>query len=95
MFNVNEYFGGRVKSLAFETAEGKATIGIMATGEYEFGTSSVEYMKVTSGKLIVQLPNDENWQEFNAGDTFRVDANCKFRLQVKEVSSYLCLYRNE
>lgn len=95
MFNVNAYFEGRVKSLAFETPEGKATIGVMAVGEYEFGTTTVEYMKVTSGKLIVQLPGSESWQEFSEGDTFRVDANLKFRLQVKEVSTYLCLYRDK
>ena len=37
MFKVNEYFDGTVKSIAFGTAEGPATIGVMAPGEYEFG----------------------------------------------------------
>jgi uncharacterized protein YaiE (UPF0345 family) len=35
MFKVNEYFDGTVKSIAFGTAEGPATIGVMAPGEYE------------------------------------------------------------
>lgn len=30
MFKVNEYFDGTVKSIAFGTAEGPATIGVMA-----------------------------------------------------------------
>lgn len=51
MFKVNEYFDGKVKSLGFSMADGPATIGVMAPGEYEFGTSSKEYMTVTSGKL--------------------------------------------
>jgi hypothetical protein len=44
MFKVNKYFDGKVKSLAFQTADGPATIGVMAAGEYEFGTSTVEIM---------------------------------------------------
>lgn len=33
MFKVNEYFDGTVKSIAFGTAEGPATIGVMAPGD--------------------------------------------------------------
>ena len=33
MFKVNEYFDGTVKSIAFGTAEGPATIGVMALAE--------------------------------------------------------------
>jgi len=51
MFKTNEYFEGKVKSIAFETAEGPATIGAMAEGEYEFGTSSQELMSVVSGMM--------------------------------------------
>jgi len=94
MFNVNEYFEGKVKSIGFETPEGKATIGVMAKGEYEFGTSMVEYMTVVSGKLIVRLPGSDDWKEFKANDTFIVEANKKFHLRVPEISTYLCLYRS-
>ncbi len=51
MFKTNEYFNGKVMSIAYKTNEGDATIGVMAKGEYEFGTSSVEYMTVTSGTM--------------------------------------------
>lgn len=40
MFKVNEYFDGTVKSIAFGTAEGPATIGVMAPGEYESAPAS-------------------------------------------------------
>ena len=56
MFKVNEYFDGTVKSIAFGTAEGPATIGVMAPGEYEFGTAQREIMHVVSGALTVKLP---------------------------------------
>ncbi|KZL91590.1 pyrimidine/purine nucleoside phosphorylase [Clostridium magnum] len=93
MFKTNEYFEGKVKSISFTTAEGPATIGVMAVGEYEFGTSSKEIMTVTSGMLIIKLPGTDEWKEFKQNETFVIEANNKFRLKVKEETSYLCLYR--
>ncbi len=92
MFKTNEYFEGKVKSIAFNTSEGPATIGVMAKGEYEFGTSTIEIMNVTSGKLIVLLPESKDWIEYKKGEFFRVEKNKKFKLKVPEDSSYLCLY---
>jgi len=93
MFKTNEYFDGKVKSIAFTTTEGPATIGVMAIGEYEFGTSTVEYMTVTSGKLIVRLPGSSEWKDYKPFETFIVEKDKKFQLIVKEESSYLCLYK--
>ena len=92
MFKVNEYFDGHVKSLAFETEDGPATIGVMAPGNYEFGTSTVELMTVTSGTLTVRLPGSDEWRDFPAGETFRVEKDRKFQLKVAAAASYLCLY---
>ena len=93
MFKTNEYFDGKVKSIAFETPEGPATIGVMAKGEYEFGTSTVEYMTVVSGKLTVQQPDETDWKEYTPTQTFIVKANAKFKLKVEVDSAYLCLYK--
>jgi uncharacterized protein YaiE (UPF0345 family) len=93
MFKVNEYFDGKVKSLAFTAAEGPATIGVMAPGEYEFGTSRVEIMTVVSGALTVRLPGGEAWKDFRAGEGFTVEAGKKFQLKVAADAAYLCLYR--
>jgi len=93
MFKTNEYFGGNVKSLAFENSEGNFTIGAMASGDYEFGTSTVEIMTVVSGKLHIQLPGESEWKEFNAGDSFTVDKDKKFKVKIKEPSAYLCQYK--
>jgi len=93
MFKVNEYFDGRVKSLAFESPAGPATIGVMAPGEYEFGTSTLEIMQVISGKLTVKLPGKKSWKAYGVGKRFAVPANEKFQLQVAEPSAYLCLYK--
>ena len=93
MFKVNEYFEGKVKSLAFKTAEGPATVGVMAPGEYEFGTSTVEIMSVVSGGLTVKLPGSGAWKSFGPGESFTVGADEKFQLKVAADTAYLCLYR--
>lgn len=92
MFKVNEYFDGNVVSLGFQTATLPATVGVMAPGEYEFGTSEREQVTVISGALTVMLPDRTSWDTFNAGEKFEVAANQKFQLQVKEDTAYLCLY---
>ncbi|MCK5564118.1 MAG: pyrimidine/purine nucleoside phosphorylase [Planctomycetes bacterium] len=93
MFKTNEYFDGKVKSIAFRTADGDATVGVMDVGAYEFGTSTVELMTVTSGKLTVMLPDSDTWEEFTAGQTFTVQANTKFKVKAEGQTSYLCQYR--
>ena len=93
MFNTNEYFDGKVKSIAFEAAEGSTTIGVMAAGEYEFGTSTVEYMTVTSGQMEVQQPDETEWKTYAAFETFIVAKDVKFKVKVDEDTSYRCLYK--
>jgi uncharacterized protein YaiE (UPF0345 family) len=92
MFKTNEYFDGKVKSIAFQGEKLPATLGVMAKGEYEFGTSQREVMTVISGELTVKLPGQDNWQTFAAGASFEVDANQKFQLQVARDTAYLCTY---
>jgi len=93
MFKVNEYFDGTVKSIAFEAPEGPATIGVMAPGEYEFGTAQREIMHVVSGELVVRLPDSTEWETFEAGTRFTVPASSKFQLKVAVETAYLCEYR--
>lgn len=92
MFKSNEYFDGKVKSLAFTAGGSPATVGVMAPGDYEFGTAKKEIMTVVSGKLTVKLPGEADWMDFPKGGTFTVAANSKFQLKVAEDTAYLCLY---
>lgn len=92
MLNSNEYFDGKVKSIGFNTASLPATVGVMAPGEYEFSTSEKETMTVVSGALTVKLPGIDTWTTFNQGDSFIVDANESFQLQVEIDTAYLCTY---
>jgi purine/pyrimidine-nucleoside phosphorylase len=92
MIKVNEYFDGKVKSLALECEKGSATIGVMKSGEYVFGTSTVEYMTVTSGVMEVQQPGETEWKSYLPFETFRVEKNVKFSVRVGGDTSYLCTY---
>ena len=92
MFDVNEYFEGKVKSIAFKGEGLPATVGVMAPGEYTFGTSQKETMSVVSGELVIKLPGSEEWTSFKSGEQFNVDANVSFDVQVKIDTAYLCTY---
>ena len=93
MFKVNEYFDGDVASIAFATADGPATVGVMAVGEFEFGTSQLEIMSVVSGALTVQLPGTQEWETFAAGTQFTVPADSRFTVRAEVETAYLCEYR--
>ncbi len=89
---VNEYFDGNVTSVAFENNDGRGTAGVMAPGEYEFGTSEDELMKVVSGQLDVKLPGATEFVAYPSGTEFNVAANQKFQLKVPVPTAYLCFY---
>ena len=93
MFKTNEYFDGKVKSIALDSNEGPATIGVMAAGEYEFGTSTIEIMTVISGELLVKLPGDTEWKSYKKFDSFMVPKDVKFRVKATVDTPYLCLYK--
>jgi hypothetical protein len=93
MFKTNEYFDGKVKSIALESVEGKATIGVMAKGEYEFDTSSVEIMTIMAGMLSILMPGEKEWKTFKKFESFVVAKNSKFKVRADEDTPYLCLYK--
>lgn len=92
MLTQNEYFDGKVKSIGFVNSDGKATVGVMEAGEYEFGTSTHETMKVISGSLTVVLPGTTAETVFHPGEVFEVEGGKSFKVKTTEASSYLCLY---
>lgn len=92
MLTVNEYFEGNVKSIAFQGSPLAASVGVMAPGEYEFGTNQKETMTVVSGELVVKLPGATEFVPYPAGSSFVVEANQSFNLQVAADTAYLCTY---
>jgi uncharacterized protein YaiE (UPF0345 family) len=92
MFKVNEYFERKVASIAFNTATQPATVGVMAPGEYEFGTSEFETMTVVNGALTVLLPEQQEWKTFTTSEVFTIEANEKFKVKTTVDTAYLCIY---
>lgn len=92
MFDVNEYFDGKVKSIAFKGQDLPATVGVMAAGEYTFSTAAKEYMTVVSGSLTIKLAGASEWQTYTDGQTFEVEANSSFDVKVDVDTAYLCKY---
>ena len=64
----------------------------MAPGDYEFGTAEKEVMEILAGSLDVLLPGQTEWIAINAGETFEVPAQSKFKLKVKSLTDYCCSY---
>ena len=92
MFKVNEYFNGRVMSIAFSPKDAPATLGVMAIGDYEFKTDKPEVMHVVSGALVVKLPGASQWETFQAGSRFDVPGSSSFQVRVEQEAAYLCEY---
>ena len=92
MISNNEYFNGNVKSLGFENSSGKATVGVMAPGEYEFNTGAPEQMTLISGKWAICLPDSDSFVDFAIGEVVRIPGNSRFKLQIPEPSAYHCAF---
>ena len=86
----NTYFEGKVQSVGFERNGLRATVGVIAPGEYHFNTGVAERMTVTSGHLQAKLAGGE-WLNFPAGTYFEVGANSGFDVRaVGGPAAYLC-----
>jgi uncharacterized protein YaiE (UPF0345 family) len=89
---VNEYFDGKVKSFNVDDGESKKTVGVMEPGEYEFETQTKEIMTVVTGSLSVFFPEYNEWEDFDAGASFDIPAQSKFKVKVEKETAYLCEY---
>ncbi len=92
MIEVNEYFDGKVKSLALNSGECKKTVGVMVPGEYEFDTQTKETITVVAGEFSVYFPEYDEWEDFGAGSSFDVPAQSKLKVKVAQDTAYLCEY---
>lgn len=92
MFKTNDYFDGKVKSIAFQSDTLPATVGVMAVGDYVFNTADKEKMSVVSGAMKIKFAGSDDVQIFNAGESFEVAANSSFEVSVAVETAYLCLY---
>jgi len=92
MFKTNEYFEGKVKSIAFQGLSKPATVGVMAAGEYVFNTADKEKMTVVTGEMVIKFAADDEATTYYAGQSFDVAENSAFNVSIETDCAYLCEY---
>ena len=89
----NVYFGGTVTSRKVTFADGTfKTLGIMAAGEYKFGTAEKELMEILAGDCEILLPGETQWQTIKGGESFYVPGNSSFEIKALTLVDYCCSY---
>lgn len=86
----NTYFEGQVQSVGYERNGRRATVGVIAPGEYHFGTDAPERMTVISGELSVRRAGAANFVTYPSGTAFEVPAKSGFDVRATDPSAYLC-----
>lgn len=90
----NQYFDGKVQSLGFNGPEGPATVGVMEPGKYTFKTQQEERISIFTGNLKIKLPGSNDWQSVEAGDSFTVQGNSSYEVDVASDTAYICFYKS-
>ena len=86
----NSYFDGQVQSVGYERNGRRATVGVIAPGEYHFGTEAAERMPVLSGELSVRRDGAGAFTIYPAGSAFEVPSKSGFDVRATDPSAYLC-----
>ena len=86
----NTYFDGDVQSLGFTNVDGRATVGVIAPGTYEFDTDAPERMTVVAGALESLVDGAAEWSTHPRGTSFEVPGSSHFRVRATTPSAYLC-----
>ncbi len=90
MLKHNTYFDGAVQSVGFERLGRRMSVGVIAPGDFHFGTDAAERMTVVSGELEVKVGAE--WRAYPAGTAFEVPAKSGFDVRARTPAAYLCEY---
>ena len=86
----NSYFDGQVQSVGFERNGRRLTAGVIAPGEFHFGTDAPERMTVTSGALEVRMAGQTGFSLYPTGTAFEVEGKSGFDVKATAPAAYLC-----
>lgn len=90
----NIYFDGKCVSHSFVLADGsRKSLGVIFPSALKFGTQAPEIMDVQAGVCRIRLSGSDEWHEYRAGQSFSVDANSSFDIEVIETLDYVCHYQ--
>ena len=90
--SISEYFDGNVKSLANVRHGARFSVGIIAPGEYRFGTEAAERMNVTCGEIFVKQDGAEAFTCYPQGTCWEVAPKSGFTVKVALPAAYYCQY---
>lgn len=89
----NIYFDGKCVSHTIILADGtRKSLGVILPASLTFGTQASEIMEVQAGHCRIRLAGSDAWTDYRAGETFSVDANSSFDIEVIETLDYVCHY---
>jgi len=93
MITHNSYFDDKVQSVGSTRNGRRFTVGVIAEGEYHFGTDAAERMTVTSGELHAKRDGSVTWAIYATGTAFEIGAKSGFTVKaLGGPASYLCEY---
>jgi uncharacterized protein YaiE (UPF0345 family) len=92
MLRHNTYFDGKVQSIGFERNGRNQSVGVVAVGEFHFGTDAPERMTVVSGELWAKLPGETSFRAFPAGSFFEIPGKSGFDVRATQPTAYWCEY---
>lgn len=94
MLRTENHPEGKVRSISFHTSKGKASVGVIAPGEYEFDTKKGEqHLNVVSGEMSIKLSTDNEYKTYKAGEKFIISKDKLFRLKVPIETAYMSVYQ--
>ena len=87
----NVYHDGKVTSRTVLTPDGKTkTLGVMLPGIYRFNTQAAERVDVTQGQCRVRLADQQEWKNYQEGQSFNIPASSHFDIEIKDFLDYVC-----
>jgi hypothetical protein len=90
----NVYHGGKVTSRTVITPEGEMkTLGVMLPGIFRFSTEAPERIDVTQGHCRVKLAGEQQWKDYQAGESFSIPGNSHFEIEVDDLLDYICHFK--
>lgn len=87
----NVYFDGKCVSHTVLFADGtRKSVGVIFPSTLKFNTAAPEVMEINAGQCRVRLQGQDEWQVYNAGDSFNVPGDSSFDIEVLELVDYVC-----
>ncbi|MBI1424185.1 MAG: DUF1255 family protein [Gammaproteobacteria bacterium] len=87
----NVFFDGKCVSHTVVFPDGtRKSVGVIFPGTLTFNTGAPEIMELNAGKCRVRLQGDNNWTDYQGGESFKVPGNSSFDIETQETLDYVC-----